>query len=209
MNISNLQQSLSCCTLPQNPYSEDEKIEVNLTPFPGLLYESLFTLHRQIEAIYRSFSWPKKMTKIVILTRCEGGMGDIAAAAKIISFLQKSCPTLTFDWVVLDTKSSIGKINSFLFQVDRSKIQIRSEKDFAPDKTAADFLLAGPTLGSWEKKRLMKMMWIARLTDLFLFLPKMPRLSLIIIVLKICLVLSQRTKKMPINIIFRTSIVKA
>ena len=106
--------------------------------------EALFSLHRNIEHLYLGLPWPKQTQKIVVFTKVEGGRGDVSAAAKAISLMQRICPTLTFDWALFGARFEQYDPLSFLTCSDLTKIHIRDWKAEPPDHSPADFLLQGP-----------------------------------------------------------------
>lgn len=113
------------------------------------LQEILFPLHRQIERLYRDLPWPEKIQKIVVLTQVSGGRGDIAAAAKAISSMQRMCPSLTFDWILPGARFDQDDPMSFLNCNDPSRIHMRGLPSEPPEEGPGDFLLVGPVRVSW------------------------------------------------------------
>lgn len=103
---------------------------------------SLFHLHRLIEQQYRHLPWPAQIKNISILTEEMGGLGDISAAAKVITLMQKISPTLEIDWVV---KTRHSNLESFLTCPDPSKVTIRTPA-LLKGLVTADMLVVGPGL---------------------------------------------------------------
>lgn len=124
-------------------------IDIALPQQIDTLQEALFPLHRQIDSQYRALPWPAQMQKIVVFTNVRGGRGDIAAAAKAIALMQKLCPTLSFDWILLGERSDQYDLRSFLNCDDPSKIRIREWQSKPPEKAPGDFLLIGPVELIW------------------------------------------------------------
>ena len=128
--------------------SNVEEVKISL----DYLGDALFPVHQRISEEYRSLPWPPKIQKIVVFTEVQGGRGDVAAAAKIIDFLQTSCPTLTFDWVLWNAALNKYNPRDFLRCKDPSKIHIREWQceSIPPDKAPGDFLLVGPVAWHWD-----------------------------------------------------------
>ena len=111
--------------------------------------QSLFQVHRFIEQQYQNLPWPSKLNQIAVMTEVRGGRGDISGAAKVIGIMQKMCPSLMFDWIVLT-----GKYDplSFLKCSDPSKVKIRNPLPMPENPTQADFLVVGPVKSGWGTK---------------------------------------------------------
>jgi hypothetical protein len=124
--------------------SSSDVIDIALPEQIENLAETLFPLHRKIEGLYCDLPWPVQMQKIVVFTKVQGGRGDIAAAAKAITFMQQICPTLTFDWVLLGAMHDQYNPQSFLHCRDPSKVQIRDCPSQPFETSSGDFLLVGP-----------------------------------------------------------------
>lgn len=108
--------------------------------------QSLFQLHRFIERQYQNLPWPSKLNQIAVMTQVTGGRGDISGAAKVIGIMQKMCPSLLFDWIVLTGKYDP---QSFLKCPDPSKVKIRNPLPMPDNPTQADFLVVGPVKSGW------------------------------------------------------------
>jgi hypothetical protein len=106
---------------------------------------SLFQLHRFIERQYQNLPWPSELKQIAIMTEVKGGRGDISAGAKVINMMQKMCPSLSFDWIVLPRQHNP---QSFLTYSDLSKIKIRTPSLVPEEPVHADFLVVGPVAGA-------------------------------------------------------------
>ena len=107
---------------------------------------TFFSLNRQIERQYQALPWPEKIQEIILLTNVLGGLGDYVAAAKAIAVMQRICPTLTFDWVLMN--ASLKEIDpaSFLKCDDPSKVKIRATRSEPPEDAPGDIMfLQGPT----------------------------------------------------------------
>lgn len=127
---------------PRSEHVSEETIEIELPSDIKKLDESLFYLHRKIEGLYQFLPWPAQMQKIVVMTEVKGGKGDIAAAAKIIDYMQQNCSDLTFDWVLQSDDLLFAK--SLLSSFDPSKICIRKYGSTPPEEIEADLLIVGP-----------------------------------------------------------------
>ncbi len=114
------------------------------------LEEPLFLPHRQLEGHYRSLPWPAQMQQVVILTHVTGGRGDVSAAAKTIAIMQRMCPTLSFDWVLIGANRLDPM--SFLHCDDPSKVRMRPITQLPSEMASVDFLLEGPVKLGLERE---------------------------------------------------------
>ncbi len=122
-----------------------KRVTIPLPADPDDLYEKvLFQFQRHIEKQYQELPWPEHMKKILVETQIHGGKGDIVAAAKAISLMQRICPeTVTFDWVSEAVLSEYDPL-SFLTPAEASKVHHRSFSSSPVETDPADFLLIGP-----------------------------------------------------------------
>ncbi|MBM3207900.1 MAG: DUF562 domain-containing protein [Chlamydiae bacterium] len=114
-------------------------------------FDSIQLFHREIEKCYGHLPWPSNLRKICVCTQVQGGRGDISAAAKVIALMQRSHPSLHFDWVIQGSNSEKIMASEFIdiFE-DRSKVVISEFKEF-PENSQIDLLILGPFDGSSKR----------------------------------------------------------
>jgi hypothetical protein len=128
---------------------------------PLQIEQRLFPIHRAIEKCYASLPWPSGIKQVSVVTHTPSGLGDISAAAKVISLMQRICPELIFDWVLIPTstnKISAKKALDFLTEADQTKISVRTCSCFPNLAGPADLLLGGPAK-SWDTAYLEDRIW--------------------------------------------------
>jgi hypothetical protein len=109
--------------------------------------EAFFQIHRQLERLYQQLPWPKKVSKITLVTETPGGKGDLSAVAKVIALMQRYAPNLTFDWSIMNHPELA---QPFLSQLNSSKIKVRACRYSDPvDTSPADMMIIGPAKCSW------------------------------------------------------------
>lgn len=110
--------------------------------------EAFFQMHRHLEKLYQQLPWPKKVSKIALVTDTPGGRGDVSAVAKVIALMQHCSPSLTFDWSIIG-KTELAQ--PFLSQLNSSRIKIRPFRYSQPvDASPADMMILGPAKCAWE-----------------------------------------------------------
>ncbi len=125
-----------------------QKTEIVLPQDPESLEQALFILHRNIESAYRFLPWPSQLQNIAVLTKVQGGRGDISAAAKAITVMQRICPSASFDWILTSGDRWYNPA-SFLTCDDASQVTIRSFPSSSSETAPVDFLIAGPVTFGW------------------------------------------------------------
>ena len=118
-----------------------EAIEVVLPAKIKKLDESLFYLHRKIEALYGSLPWLDEIQNIAVMTEIKGGRGDISAAAKTVDIMQRAqIYYLTGFWIatifLLPNPSCLTTI--------LPKFASENIKSQSPEKDPADLVIVGP-----------------------------------------------------------------
>lgn len=94
--------------------------------------------NRLIKRLYKNIEWPSHMKQICIMTKVEKEQ-DITSAAKVITLMQRICPTLTFDWVL---QGCMNQEKCLSLLQDKSKVHIRFND--LEKNISADFILIGP-----------------------------------------------------------------
>lgn len=94
--------------------------------------------NRLIKRLYKNIEWPSHMKQICIMTKVEKEQ-DITSAAKVITLMQRICPTLTFDWVL---QGCIDQEKCLSLLQDKSKVHIRFND--LEKNISADFMFIGP-----------------------------------------------------------------
>jgi len=112
--------------------------------FPSL--NSLFLMHRHLEAMYRNLPWPQPLNRVTLMTKVFGGRGDVAAAAKVIQVMQNINPDLIFDWIPIPYPDFEPK--SFLNCPNPSNVHIWKGSDERPKNSL--FLIVGPVKCNWD-----------------------------------------------------------
>lgn len=116
-------------------------------------------LYAKICEEYSNLPWPEIDCLCVITNVC-GGMGDIAACAKVIMILLEEIPNIEeVNWVVLSNK--VDPL-SFILPYYHNKITLNKNTE----KTKIDFLVDGPAITGWGTGYMQKF-----------FRPQLPKTS--------------------------------
>lgn len=130
-----------------------ESIRVDLPVNSENLFKAILPLRRLMESLYSRLPWPNSLRNIMVFTQVQGGLGDIAAAAKVINLMKEIRPDIHVDWALLgsfnqsfDPKMFLkNSSNVFVQKINYASSEVSERKD-------PDFLIMGPVKNSFSKE---------------------------------------------------------